>query len=63
MNIDECFIEMVSEWDRQHKIEMLKQYGELKYINIRSNRKLNEEVARILILNINQADVKKILDM
>jgi len=57
------FKEIVSKWNHEEKIKILKQYGNARGIAKMSKLRLNEKVAKILVINLNEKDTEKILNM
>lgn len=63
MELKEKFISIVGKWQKEEKITLLKEYGDARGIARISDKRLNEKCAELLIINLNEEDVNKILEI
>jgi hypothetical protein len=63
MEIKEKFIGIVGKWQKEEKITLLKEYGDARDIARISDERLNEKCAELLIVNLNEKDINKILNI
>jgi hypothetical protein len=63
MGVKEKFISIVNKWQKEEKINLLKEYGDARGIARISDERLNEKCADILVTNLNKDDREKILNI